>query len=46
MTEPYKAYKDNTLLQLAAMSTCFAAGYAKARQDHEEKQAQQEQEND
>ena len=29
----------NTLLQLAAMSTCFAAGYAKARQEHEEKQA-------
>lgn len=26
----------NTLLQLAAMSTCFAAGYAKARQEHEE----------
>lgn len=35
----------STLLQLAAMSTCFAAGYAKARQEHEEKQAQQEQEN-
>ena len=29
----------NTLIQLAAMSTCFAAGYAKARQEHEEKQA-------
>lgn len=29
----------NTLLQLAAMSTCFAAGYAKARQEYEEKQA-------
>lgn len=28
----------NTLLQLATMSTCFAAGYAKARQEHEEKQ--------
>lgn len=28
----------NTLLQLAAMSTCFAAGYAKARQEHEEEQ--------
>ena len=28
----------NTLMQLAAMSTCFAAGYAKARQEHEEKQ--------
>lgn len=27
-----------TLLQLAAMSTCFAAGYAKSRQEHEEKQ--------
>lgn len=27
-----------TLMQLAAMSTCFAAGYAKARQEHEEKQ--------
>lgn len=27
-----------TLIQLAAMSTCFAAGYAKARQEHEEKQ--------
>lgn len=35
----------DTLLQLAAMSTCFAAGYAKARQEHEEKQEQQEQEN-
>lgn len=29
----------DTLLQLADMSTCFAAGYAKARQEHEEKQA-------
>ena len=28
----------DTLMQLAAMSTCFAAGYAKARQEHEEKQ--------
>lgn len=27
-----------TLMQLAAMSACFAAGYAKARQEHEEKQ--------
>ena len=27
-----------TLMQLASMSTCFAAGYAKARQEHEEKQ--------
>lgn len=27
-----------TLMQLAAMSTCFAAGYAKSRQEHEEKQ--------
>lgn len=35
----------NTLLQLAAMSTCFAAGYAKSRQEHEEKQLQKEQEN-
>lgn len=35
----------DTLLQLAAMSTCFAAGYAKARQEHAEKQLQQEQEN-
>lgn len=35
----------DTLHQLAAMSTCFAAGYAKARQEHAEKQLQQEQEN-
>lgn len=31
-----------TLMQLAAMSTCFAAGYAKARQEHEEKQTANE----
>lgn len=32
---------DETLLQLAAMSACFAAGHAKARQEADEKARQE-----
>lgn len=35
-------FSTQTLMQLAAMSTCFAAGYAKARQEQEEQQKEEQ----